>query len=342
MKSLSKKKWMLPAIIAPVIILILIAVTLFPGKKSAENPAGTVGNIAGNLLNGGLFCEKNGVVYFSNPYDGGSLYSMDSGEQQLKKLGDISVQNILVGTDTLYYFQTGTTHVAGALSGVTGSATSMNKCTLKGKKNEIVMHDIILGAQLVDNYLYLMGTDNEKNYFVKMNADGSDAMELTDRYIHPACADNGRLYYTDPSTHALCELDTITDVTSEILTGNIWFPVIDGDYIYYVDADKNYSLHRYSLYDQTVQQLTSDRVDFYNVGSGLIYYQTAGKSPQLKYMYSDGSQSGILAEGAFHHINMTSSHVYFQAYGDTRTLYHATLGSSGYAEFTTAKESVKK
>ena len=30
------------------------------------NPEGTVGNTAGNLNNGGLFCEYDGKVYFSN------------------------------------------------------------------------------------------------------------------------------------------------------------------------------------------------------------------------------------------------------------------------------------
>ena len=33
------------------------------------------GSTAGNLYNGGLFCEYDGTVYFSNPSDGGKLYS---------------------------------------------------------------------------------------------------------------------------------------------------------------------------------------------------------------------------------------------------------------------------
>ncbi len=338
MKSLLKKKWMLVAAITPVIIIILILITLISDRKDIENPAGTIGNTAGNLFNGGLFCEKEGVVYFSNTYDGGSLYSMDSGEQTLKKLGDISVQNILVDMDSIYYFQCGATNATGALSTVTASSTSLNQCNLNGKKNVALMDNIILGAQLIDNYLYVLGTDNTDNYFVKMNADGSDQRKLTEQLIHPACASNGKLYYTDPSNHALCELNTITDVSNEILSGNIWFPVIDGDSIYYVDAEQNYSLYRYSLYDQTVQELTRDRVDFYNVGSGMIYYQTAGNEPALKYMYADGSQPGILAQGTFHHINMTSSHVYFQAFRDEISLYHAPIGSPNYTEFSAAKQ----
>ena len=64
-----------------------------------------MGNTAGNVNNGGYFCEYDGVVYFSNPYDGGSLYSMSPDETNLKKLISAKVSNINAGGRYLFYYQ---------------------------------------------------------------------------------------------------------------------------------------------------------------------------------------------------------------------------------------------
>ena len=87
--------------------LILVIVLSFLSKRVKPVPAGTVGNTAGNANNNGMFCEYNGVVYFSNPYDGGSLYSMLPDETQLKKIKSGNVSNINAGGRYLFYYQQG-------------------------------------------------------------------------------------------------------------------------------------------------------------------------------------------------------------------------------------------
>ena len=62
------------------IIAILLCLAIFWGNKfltpeTKMNQGFVNGNTAGNLYNGGLFCEYNGVIYFSNPNDNGRLYS---------------------------------------------------------------------------------------------------------------------------------------------------------------------------------------------------------------------------------------------------------------------------
>ena len=46
---------------------------------------GTTGNTSTNLLNGGLFAKSGDTIYFANPYDQNSLYSMDTGLKHVKK-----------------------------------------------------------------------------------------------------------------------------------------------------------------------------------------------------------------------------------------------------------------
>lgn len=70
-----------------VFIFALLVIIYLHTRRVSPIPAGTVGNTAGNANNNGMFCEYNGTVYFSNPYDNGSLYSMKPDGTRIKKLG---------------------------------------------------------------------------------------------------------------------------------------------------------------------------------------------------------------------------------------------------------------
>ena len=59
------------------IIGLLLAVLIFLSIRSSRivyNNDNAIGNSAGNLNNGGLFCEYNDKIYFANPYDYNKLY----------------------------------------------------------------------------------------------------------------------------------------------------------------------------------------------------------------------------------------------------------------------------
>ena len=63
------------------IIGLLLAVLIFLSIRSSRivyNNDNAIGNSAGNLNNGGLFCEYNDKIYFANPDDYNKLYVMNS------------------------------------------------------------------------------------------------------------------------------------------------------------------------------------------------------------------------------------------------------------------------
>lgn len=302
-------------------------------RRVVMNPAGTIGNTAGNLHNSGLFCEYNGVVYFSNATDKGSLYSMSPDESNLKKLGDMPVQNILAGGGYLYYFQLKSKDHNG-LGSVTNTH-SFNRCRQNGKNAVCLTRDVVVRGQLLDNYLYLLCAGKENPSFYKLKIDKSQKVDLAHYTIDPSCAVDGIIYYNGTlEDHALYRLDTSTDVSGKIWDGNLWNPVINGDFLYYMDVENNYRLCRYSLSTQSIEILTSDRVDCFNVGNGYIYYQkNDAASPQLKCMHTDGSNSISVADGNFSNINMTSQYVYFQEFGIEDVYYHSRLGSDQYSNF---------
>ena len=72
-------------------------------KRIPDNDSGVIGNTAGNLNSGGLFCETDGTVFFSNPYDDGHLYSMDSDCDNIKYLSHDRVSYINAAGKFVYY-----------------------------------------------------------------------------------------------------------------------------------------------------------------------------------------------------------------------------------------------
>ena len=318
-------------------LLTLLALVLVYDDRISMNPQGTVGNTAGNVNNSGLFCEYNGTVYFSNAYDNGSLYSMTPEEGNLKKLNNVNVQNILAGGEYLYYMRTGNATDTGI--GSIRSTNSFVRCRLNGNNAIDLTRDIVVSGQLIDNYLYLLTAGDTTPSFYKMKIDKSEIIELADYNINPASVQNGIIYYNGTqSNHYLYGLNTASDVATEIWQGNIWNPIVQDDYVYYMDVAENYRLCRYSLSQNIIEVLTDDRVDCFNVGNGYIYYQKNDANPCLKCMRTDGTGVMVIAEGNYTNINMTSQYVYFREFGDEESLYHSPLGSNYYESFQPALE----
>ena len=158
---------------------------------------------------------------------------------------------------------------------------------------------------------------------------------MAEYQVNPACARDGIIYYNGTqSNHYLYALNTNGDTVSVLWEGNIWYPCLDGSYIYYLDVANDYRLCRYDMNQQVIQVLTNDRVDCFNVGGGYIYYQqNSAAAPALKMMGTDGSNPTVVAEGNYTNINMTSRYVYFQEFGEENSLYHCPLGGSSYSTF---------
>lgn len=328
-----KKKQTVILIVVLVAIFLVLGLVSFFGDRVTMNPAGTIGNTAGNLNNDGLFCEYNGTVYFSNANDNHKLYAMNPDETNVRKLSDLHVQNILAGGKYLYYFQLGDASDSGF--GTVMPSKSFNRCDLKGNNTQGLTQDVIISAQLVDNYLYILTTTTDGPSFYKIKIDKSDVVQLADYEINPACAQNGTIYYNGTKgDHYLYGLDTTNDIPHEIWQGNLWYPALEGNYVYFLDVAENYRLCRYSLTEKIVEVLTDDRVDCFNVGNGYIYYQkNSTTEPQLKCMRTDGTDVRVIAAGNYTDINMTSQYVYFKELGVDSTMYHSALGSNWYDYF---------
>lgn len=326
-------------IIIGVIVLALVGIGIWSkmSNKIKPNPPLTVGNTAGNLNNGGLFCETEDKIYFSNAYDNGCIYSMNLDGTELRRLIAANGKLLCADENALYYYQDSASGKAGL--GYIRSTFGMYRLALdRSKKTTCLTRNAVYGMQLLGSHIYYSTVGDDSPEFRKVKIDKSEDVLLAKMAFNPACAANGQIYFNGTDTnHYLYSWNPQSDSSSEIWRGNLWYPVYDNGYIYYLDVPNNYRLARYNLSADSVEVLTHDRVDCFNLGHGYIYYQSNSETePALKKMNLDGSQVEIVAAGNYTAINMTSRYVYFKMFGAETPIYQVPVGGTSVSAFDAA------
>ncbi len=339
-KSMSKRnKTVVIIVLISGIVFGLMILSIYL-QKVVMNPKGTVGNTAGNINNGGLFCEYNDTIYFSNSFDNGYLYAMDSIEGNIHKVNNVTSTNILAGGKYLYYYNTGTTQAEGFAN--IYSRQTYVRADLDGKNTTSLTSRTVITIQLVDDYLYFLTVGSNSHELHKIKIDKTEDTIVQTYMINPASVYNSTIYYNGTGNdHYLHALDTDTGYSSVVWQGNIWEPAVIGDWVYYMDVANNYRLCRYSISQNHIEVLTNDRIDCFNVGNDYIFYQkNSANTPQLIRMKTDGSESTVIAEGNYTAIHQTSNYVYFKEFGDEITLYHMPIHSTSYGVFQGARDAI--
>lgn len=317
----TKQKNIVILSITGVVLILLLILVIFSGHIPLNDDT-AAGNTPGNLNNGGYFCETDGKVYFANAYDNYALYSMNPDETDLTRLNDNSVSYINAGGDYLYYAMSSSSNGSGL--GFIRRTSGIYRSKLNGRGVVCLDRCHIVTMQLCGNYLYYEKYDNTDAVSLdKIRIDKKEKQTLAAERINPNCFVNGLIYY--PGTekdHYLHVLDTSSDTTNVIWQGDVWDPVYQDGYVYYMDVANNYRLCRYSTDDDVVEILTNDRIDMFNVYGNYIYYQVSSQdAPALKRMLIDGSSQELVREGVYQNINITSQYVYFNAFGETVPVY---------------------
>lgn len=338
----STRKNVLIILITFVILAVLFLLAILSSRITL-NDEDTSGNTAGNLNNGGYFCEADGRVYFANAYDNNSLYSMNPDETDMQKLNDSPVSSINAAGKYLYYSMTnGSASSKGGGLGYMRQTSGIYRSSLKGKSTICLDRCHIVSMQLCGNYLYYEKYDNKAGTSLdKVRIDKKDRQTVANEIINPNCYINGRIYYQGTAKdHYLHALNVSNDADSVVWRGNLWNPIIQDSYVYYMDVSENYRLCRYSLTNDVVEVLTNDRIDMFNVYDRYIYYQvSSADAPALKRMIIDGSSQEIVQEGVFQNINITSGYVYFNGFNKSVPIYKtSTFGPVNVTTFEAAKQ----
>lgn len=295
------------------IILIIAAYIIYSVNvtRIRYNPEGTQGNTAGNILNGGLFAEHDGIIYFSNPYDGGSLYSMKSDCSDVKKLTSDSATYINVCDNYIFYARKNTSS-----SGVNAMFQSLSngivRISLNGKNTETLTTDTATQMVLYGNTIIYK--TYEPGIFYQP-IDGADSSRATALNFSLSGLADGIIYYSnDLSNHNVYAYDCSTKATTEFLAGNTYLATVSGGCLYYLDMNNDYALTKYNIITKETTVLYDGRCVNYNVYDTVVFYQTEGDEYALRRINTDGSNDTLIASGSVEHISCTSQYTFFNFY----------------------------
>ncbi|MCH4191542.1 MAG: DUF5050 domain-containing protein [Butyrivibrio sp.] len=307
------------------------------GNSVKMNPDNTTGNTAGNLNNYGYFCENNGKVFFSNSQSSHCLYSMNVDESNVKQLTSLNTKYINAGGKYIYFYMDSSASQQSSGLGHFVNEYGIYRAKENGKNMNCLVRDFTVSMQLCGSYLYYQSKEPNRGSLYKIRIDKTKQSKVTEEMINPACYVNGLLYYNGVNKEQnLHTMDTLHgDSVSTLANGYYYDPVVQGNYLYYMDVTGNYRLCRMDLRDGTSQVITQDRIDFFNLNDTYIYYAYSSQEhPALKMMKLDGSDNRVIIDGIYNSINLTSKYVYFMKYGDDVTTYHMPLdGSSAPTQF---------
>ena len=319
----SRKKGILIACIVIALLIVFYVISIFQ-KKVPQNPAGTVGNTAGNLNNGGYFCESDGVVYFANAYDGGTLYCMNPDESDIRKLNRSEVYQLNAAGKYLYYYQKNSSSYPDFSFLI--RTYGLYRTDKNGRHPVCLDKSDCKSIVLADNTVYYSKpVDNARTLqLFSISTDKKNNRKVADYLINPASVLDSVIYYNGTKdNHYLYAYNTASGTESLIKEYNMWFPTLHGQSIYFLDLENDYQLCRYNLYDDTMTVLATERVEYFNMTGQYIYYQTVDSdAPALKRIPLGGGSPELVAEGVYRDISVTSQYVYFRSFAADAPMYH--------------------
>ncbi|MCI8327957.1 MAG: DUF5050 domain-containing protein [Lachnospiraceae bacterium] len=327
-------------VIVLVVILLTSGILYFLNSRTKLNESYVNGNTAGNLYNGGLFCENGDTLYFANPADHFRLYSMPIDGGPAKKLSKDTVTFINADKNYIYYARNNKNDNSD-FSFLRWNNNSLCRIKKNGKNFVVVENEPSMYVSLLGNYLYYLHYDKDTaTSMYRVKIDGSEK-EMVEDQPYYTCSTNGSyLYYNGlKNDHHIYSLNTATGNSQTLYDGNCWMPIVDGNVAYYMDVDHNYRLAKVNLNTKETQILTDERIDCFNLYGDYIYY-ARNEEPALCRMKIDGSEQEELIDGMFTDINITSHFVYFRQLNEPNTFYRTP--TSGDAKVTVFRPTVEK
>ena len=317
-------------IICPILIILILIAAFFIHRYTTRirfNTDYVNGNTQGNLYNEGTFCEYNGMIYFANPDDKNTLYSMDSYGKNLKKLCNDTVYFINVDDHYIYYVRK---NVATDTDYFFFSNGNNSLCRLprKGGEATVVDDQPCMYASLCGNYIYYLRNDkNSATSLYRIKIDGTEKTQIS-KTPTLTCGANGQyIYYSGKESDGnLYELNTATNQSTVLLNCNSYNPIVSNKSdIYYLDVAKDNRLVHTGVEAAKPTVLSDKSIDHYNVYGSTIFYQTYEKDGSGLYMIkNDGSNETLITLGTYHRIQITSQYIYFTEFFTGQVYYTST------------------
>lgn len=332
--SKSKEQIKLIIVVLIVITLVLIVTLLQKFDFTPKNDISATGNTAGNLYNGGYFCESDGAVYFTWPADDHTVYCMKpDGSFEKTNISDAFSLNVC--NDYIYYVRDGAT--SGPRTFLDRRPFGIYRVSLSSGRSRQLCSSLAGYLCLSGNYLFLQEYTDTGYYFSKVNIKNADDFErISPSGYQTACTDNGYLYYAEINgNHNIYRYNAEHNSTELFFEGNCYQPIFENNHLYYIDLADNYALKCYNTADKITTVITAGRCINYNVSGSVVFYQIEDPDNAHYALYRNninGTNEELIDNGSFCHINIAGDYAYFQRFQDDYSFYRVSLAGSTLAE----------
>jgi hypothetical protein len=320
-------------------IVAVIALYVYSHDRTFFNNEDETGNTAGNIYNGGLYCERDGKIYFSNDSADGALFVMNPDLTGMKQIRDDKAVYINADENYLYYVRANNTRENDQGGFLVFYNTGVFRVNHKGENLIAYTGNPAAYLTLKGNYVYFQRYDVEIGlYLYRYMIDGTEERLLIKDAVIPTDVKNNTLYYAGLSEdHNINAMNLSSFTKHPVLEGSYMYPIFMGEYIYYIDPSDNYKIYRMNQDGSEPTLLVDKRTSTYNItNSGkYLYYQVDGtKKNGIHRLSLETMKDELLMSGDFKQINATSTYVFFKDFMDTTTYAISADGVSTINEFT--------
>lgn len=310
---------LIPIILIPAALIIFVL--LYNKNEQVHfNTKDYIGNTAGNLYNGGTFCEQDGRVYFSNFNDDGTLYSMDLECNNVMKINDDKARYINVDENYIYYSRENNTKVKPTKSIFLFYCSGIYRIN-KDTGNEIVqLYREPSGLlSLYGNTIYYQHySANTGIQFYSVGIDAKNETMLSGSPILPASYHEGSMYFAGADLdHSIYAMDTTDNTVKSILNSNCYMPIARPEGIYYISLEDNYALCRIDYEGNNKTVLIDEFCFTYNIsvdGNYIFYQVDGGDNNHLGQLNLATMDRKVILEGDYKQISCTSNFIFFRDY----------------------------
>lgn len=323
-------------IIVGIITLIVVAVVILTrlSGRTIENEEGAIGNSACNLYNGGLFCEDEERIYFSNLKDGGALYSMSKDLTDFEYVYEDTAGYINSTNAYLVYSRLNYTRSDSVKHVLQFSSSGLYRLNKKGGNNIKSLYYSNIGlATLIGNDVYYQKLEKKgglKLYHTTLSSKKGSL--LLEKNIIPGSLEGDRLYYSGTgNNHYIYYLNRKTGTEHEFYKGNCYHPALVGENMYFISASQGYKIARIDRQGKNPTLLVKERCSFYNVSEDeryLVYQVDGGKENRLEVLDLLNLEKKRIKMGDYNGIHIIGNRVFFREFG-TDEVYFFEFGKFG-------------
>lgn len=279
-----------------------------------------LGNIGGNINNGGLAVEKDGWIYYHNARQGGKLYKVKiDGTGKTEICSDIPA-NINIMGDWIYY-----TNLSD------GSKIYMIRTdgTCRLKLND----DESWNVTVVDNWVYYTNT-SDGGHIYKIATDGSGRLKLNDNNSKYMNVKWDNIYYVNVDNGRVLTKMQINSpsIIQKLVNIYAWgINVYDG-WIYFSNDKENNNLYAMNYEGTIITKLSSDSAFDIQVIGDTIYYSNASDGNKLYKIKTDATGRTKIYDGSAYLINTAGGFIYFFKDKEATKLYRIKPDGTGITE----------